>query len=248
MMLRKFFTLVFLMACNYSQAQYYSVNDKDGYVNVRSRPDINAEILYQLPNSKVIYETYDEDSNPKSNWLHAFFYLPEKSINKGNEDYTPEIMNGYTLYSGYIYRSKLTTIEKLKQLNYKQLKNGYFSFNDSIKVSVLITPFIGSKHKIKYQDGFFEKVDNLPMMGTDGDKPRDEIKAITISVNSISIDIPSKSFKNLFNPSFNNYTYTDDNGTIYLVMYNSDAAGSYSCIFIFRNGRFVERLVFMGDC
>jgi hypothetical protein len=86
------------------------------------------------------------------------------------------------------------------------------------------------------------------MIGTDGNKPQEEITAITFSLNNIPVSIPATAYKNLFNPSQQGDAYIDTNKTIYLVMYNSDAAGSYSCIFVFKNGRFIQRLVFGGDC
>jgi hypothetical protein len=248
MNLRKFILLILILVCKHSTAQYFAVNDPDGYVNVRANPGINAEIICRLDNETIVYETYDEDADPKSNWLHVHFYLPKKSGIKNKEDYTPEIMIGYNLHSGYISRAKLMAIEKLRQLKYKQLKNGYSCFNDSVKINVTISPFIASNHKIKNTGGFFEKVDNLPMIGTDGSKPRDEIKQISMSVNNTPVIIPQEKYKNLFNPSYNNYAYTDEKGAIYLIMHNSDGAGTYSCIFIFRGGRFVGRLIFEGDC
>jgi hypothetical protein len=223
-------TLVFLVSCNYCLAQYYAVNDKDSFVNVRNKPDINAAIICKLPNETIVLASYAEDESENSNWLHVDFYIPKKNSKKDPEDYTPAIMKGFTLMSGYIYKTKLTAIEKLSKLKYKQQKNGYHCYNDSVLIKVSISPFLLTKHKIKYNKDevqIFEQIDNQPMIGSDGSKPASEIKEISFSVNNTSINIPPLTYKNLFNPSLQNDTYTNKKGTFYLVMYNSDAAGSF---------------------
>lgn len=250
--MKRFFLLIFLLpAISYCFAQYYSVNDTNGFVNVREHPDVNAALVCKLPNEIIVFESFTDEEQDKSNWVHVDFYLKTTSAKKNPEEYTPDIMKGYTLHSGFIYKTKLTAIEKLKPLKYKQLKNGYTCFDDSIKITIAIAPFIQSKHIIQYSkenERILEKVDNQPMIGTDGDKPYREIKKITVSVNNALVALPATTYKNLFNPSYQNDGYTDKNGLIYLVMYNSDAAGSYSCIFIFKNGKFIQRLVFAGEC
>ena len=250
--MKRFLSIIFLIGLyGDCDAQYYYVNDTDSFVNVREKASINSKIITKLPNETIVFQSFVDEEEEKSNWVHVDFYLNKSDTRKNAEDYTPEIMKGYTLYSGFIYKTKLIAIEKLKALKYKQLKNGYTCFNDSIKITVSITPFVQSKHTVQYSkinEGLYDKVDKQPMIGSDGSKPREEIKSITVLINNKAVFIPASAYKNLFNPSFNNDVYADENGTIYLVMYNSDAAGSYSCIFIFKNGKFIERLVFNGEC
>jgi hypothetical protein len=250
-MIKIFVSLLFIFTGNLCFAQYYTVNDNDGFVNVRSMPDINAAIICPLPNETIVLVPECGDSSAKSNWLEVNFYVDQKGNKKDHENYTPAIMKGFTLRHGYIYKTKLTAIEKLTALQYKQQKDGYTCYNDSIKIKVGFAPFILSKHTIKYtNDGakLFDKIDNRPMVGTDGSKPADEIKIIALSINNVPVTIPPSSYKNLFNPSFQNYAYADKKGMLYLVMYNSDAAGSYSCIFVFKKGKFIQRVVFEGEC
>lgn len=251
MMTRTFYTILLTLIINCCFGQYYAVNDPDGFVNVREKTSITSASLYQLPNETIVYASYAEDQDENSNWLHVDFYVKKTTTKKTTEDYTPEIMKGFILQSGYIYKTKLTAIEKLTPLKNKQLIKGYVCFNDSVTTKVVITPFVAARHILQYSkqyENVLDKIDRLPMIGTDGDKPRGEITAITLSVNNIPVSIPAAAYKNLFNPSQQGDAYIDHNGTIYLVMYNSDAAGSYSCIFIFKNGRFIQRLIFGGDC
>ena len=250
-MMRLFFTIVFSITVNCCLAQYYAVNDKDSFVNVRVEPKVNAKVLHKLSNETIVYASYAEDADEKSNWLHVDFYLKKTKVKKDQGDYTPEIMKDYTVHSGYIYKTKLSAIEKLKSLKSKQFGNGYTCLNDSVKIKVTIAPFVPSKHTLQYSkeyESVLEKVDKLPMIGTDSDKPNFEITGIKVSINNVAVKIPASAYKNLFNPSLLSDAYANKNGTVYLVMYNSDAAGSYSCIFVFKNGKFIQRLVFTGEC
>lgn len=245
------FVLILSIGVYNCSAQYYSVNDADSFVNVREDASINAAVVCKLPNETIVFASYVDDMDEKSNWVHVDFYLKKTTKKKNPEDYTPAIMNGYTLYSGYIYKTKLIAIEKLKPLTYRQFTNGYSCSNDSVKIKITIAPFVQAKHSVQYSkkyEGIWDKVDNLPMIGSDGSKPGEEIKKMEVSINNITVSIPAAAYKNLFNPSYQNDAYADKNGNIYLVMYNSDAAGSYSCIFIFKNGKFIQRLVFNGEC
>ena len=101
-MVKIFSTLVFIVSCNYCLAQYYAVNDKDSFVNVRSNPNINAAIICKLPNETIVLASYAADESENSNWLHVDFYIPKKNSKKNQEDYTPAIMKGFTLLSGYV--------------------------------------------------------------------------------------------------------------------------------------------------
>lgn len=251
MMKRPVISILLMLTVNFCLAQYYAVNDPDGYVNVREKANANSPALYKLPNETIVYASYAEDEGASNNWLHVDFYVKKTGNKKNTEDYTPEIMKGFTLYSGYVYKTKLINIEKLTPLKNKALTNGYACFNDSVTIKVLIAPFVSTKHKLQYSkqyENVLDKIDGLPMIGTDGDKPRQEITGITLTVNNIPLNVPAAACKNLFNPSQQGDAYIDKKGTVYLVMYNSDAAGSYSCIFVFKNGRFIQRLVFGGDC
>lgn len=250
-MIKPVLAILFVLLINCCLGQYYVVNDPDGFVNLREKASTTSASLYQLSNETIVYASYAEDKDENSNWLHVDFYVKKTNTKKNTEDYTPEIMKGFTLQSGYIYKTKLTAIEKLAPLKNKPLTRGYVCFNDSVSIKVSVAPFVASRHILQYSkqyENVLDKIDRLPIIGTDGDQPRQEISAITFSLNNISKSIPASAYKNLFNPSQQGDAYIDHNGTIYLVMYNSDAAGSYSCIFVFKNGRFIQRLIFGGDC
>lgn len=251
-MMRKLLQLlVLLTVCYNGTAQYYLVNDKDGFVNVRSRPGINADVVFKLPDSTIVYESFAEDADEKSNWIHVDFYIPAKQKKGNAANYTPAVMKRFTLCSGYIYRTRVTAIEQFSKLQYKELKYGYSCYNDSVNIKVVIQPFVASRHRIRFHPEYkelYDKIDNQPMIGSDGSKPGSEIAVITAAVKGKTVVIPPGAYKNLFNPSSACDTYADGKGNYYLIMYNSDGAGTYSCIFHFKNGAFIRRIVFDGDC
>jgi hypothetical protein len=254
-------TIVLFVLCFthslYAIAQFYEVNDTDGFVNVRNNPDTTSAVVCRLNNNTIVQESYTENTLASKNWVHVDFYLPI-SIIKGEKlpyaDYTPPIMSEFRIVSGFIYKSRLVEIEKLGKLKHVDKNNQIKFYNDSISLTITVTSFNVKDHIVSFMKestNIYEKIDHLPMIGTDGDKPNEEIKRIEMTINKKPVFIGKTFYKNLFNPNLhNNYSemYTDGKENFYLVMYNSDAAGSYSCIFIFRNGKFIERLVFEGEC
>src|SRR4029077_8550258 len=97
-------------------AQFYEVSDTDGYVNVRSHPNINSAVICRLDDQMIVQESYAEDTSGGKNWVHIDFYLPSSLVKEKkipHEDYSPPIMQGYKLASGFIYRSRLVEIERL---------------------------------------------------------------------------------------------------------------------------------------
>lgn len=204
--MKKFaFAVAAMLIANICLSQFYAMNDADSFVNVREHPNVNAAVVCKLSNDAIVFESF-ADEEDKTSWVHVDFYLKKTNTTKNAEDYIPAIMKGYTLHSGFIYKTKLTAIEKLKPLKYRQSANSYSCFNDSIKIKVTIAPFVQSKHSVQYSkekdsEGIWDKVDNLPMIGSDGSKPQAEIKKIEVWINNIPVAVPAAAYKNLFNPS-----------------------------------------------
>ena len=83
---------------------YGSVQDSDGYANVRKSPDIKSEILYQVKDSSYI-EAYGE---PDAKWFEVSVVIdPLQSIHSVDKK------------QGYIHRSRLKDIERWR----KSLRN-----------------------------------------------------------------------------------------------------------------------------
>jgi hypothetical protein len=72
-----FLSLFFVLLTSALNGQYYVINDKDGFVNIRTKPAADGKIICQLNNGRVVREIGIEDSLYK-NWVHIEFYIPTK--------------------------------------------------------------------------------------------------------------------------------------------------------------------------
>jgi hypothetical protein len=241
-----------------AQNQFFLVNDKDGLVNVRESADVNAKIIGQLKNRVVVagYSAEYMDST-KKNWIIAEFYLSKEEAQNIKckpvsleEEPIACTMAGYLLFEGYIYKDRVKPIEDLKPLKSKSIEDQFLLYDDSIKIKFSSGKFQKEKHKISRKENFVTKIDGHYFAGTDGDLPRYEIKGLSIEINHQKVDIPKSVYYDLYEPNLNDFTnaYTDGSGTLYIIMHNSDAAGSYDVIFIIKGNKFVARYVFGGGC
>lgn len=235
------------------KGQYHVINDSDGFVNVRESPDISGKIICPLNNGMVVFETWNEDAS-HNNWIFVEFYVPKKdagNIRKKPEEWIPEVMNGYSLFSGWIYKDRLMAVNKQKEFKKKWTDKDFVLYNDSINIKFRSKEFDKTKHEIEIKDQYgVVKIDGHHFIGTDGGIPRYEIQSLQVEINHNKIEIPRTCYYDLYEPNFNRFTdaYIDDGGTIYLTMYNSDAAGSYEVIFIIKDNKYFGRYVFHGEC
>ena len=130
------FLFIIIFVSTAVRGQYYSVNDKEGFVNVRETPGTDGKIICQLDNGTVISAHYRNDSLHK-NWIPVQFYISReqaKNVKSKPEDWMPGVMKGYLLFTGYIYDDRLVNIEDGKELKKKWSGDDFLLFNDSIEV------------------------------------------------------------------------------------------------------------------
>jgi hypothetical protein len=248
------FLLLVLLITSSTKAQYYLIHDNEGSVNVRETAGTDGKIICPLKNGTVVLQSWSDDTAHK-NWVFVEFYLPKNEAPKERskpeeEEPVAKTMKGYLLFSGYIYRDRLINIEQSMAFKSKWAGDEYFLYNDSVKIKFSSASFQKQKHKIGKEDGFVTKIDGHFFAGTDGDLPRREIKTFSVEINHYQIDIPKSCFYDLYEPNLNDFAnaYMDKDGTLYIIMYNSDAAGSYSVIFVIKDGKYFARYVFEGEC
>jgi len=245
------FSFLALLSAPFVGAQYHIVQDPGGFVNVRETGGTDGKIICQLNNGTVVFQGLTEDP-ADTKWIFVQFYLSKNQAQKINakaEEWMPEVMNGYTLFSGYIYKDRLFNLEERPALKRKQSETELLLFNDSVRIKFSAAGFQKQKHKITTEENIVTKIDGHYFMGTDGSMPRHEIKTFTVEVHDKKIEIPRKSFLDLYEPNFWGMNgYFDTKGNLYIVMYNSDAAGSYSALFVIKDGKYITRYVFAGDC
>ena len=112
--------------------------------------------------------------------------------------------------------------------------------------------FIPGQHKFtKSVNGGICLIDNKIFWGTDETLPWEEIKKFEVFFNHQKIIIPKSEFRDLFNPTegFSNisiriFAKMDRKSEYFIiVLYGSDGAGSYCAVWIFKNGKYLKRVV-----
>jgi len=94
-------------------------------------------------------------------------------------------------------------------------------------------------------------IDNKIFWGTDETVPLKEIKKFEVFFNHQKIGMPLSEFRDLYNPIFGFSGITislhakmDKKGEYFIiVLFGSDGAGSYSAVWIFKNGKYLRRVV-----
>jgi len=113
--------------------------------------------------------------------------------------------------------------------------------------------FDSTKHKITERSKVeICDIDNKVFWGTDGGFPNQEIKSFKVSFNNQRISLPKDQFNDLYDPSFQTFldgsfnvaAKMDKKGLYFIiVLFGSDGAGSYCAIWIFKNGKYLKRVV-----
>jgi len=250
--LSSFSLLLFTFFAN-AQNEFFVVSDTDGHVNIRAEARVDSKIIYQMNNGMIVSGYIDNLDSFKKNWVAVQFYLPKseaKNVAAKPEDWIPDVMNGFSLFTGYIYKDRLMNIEEGKAFKTKWVDDHFLLYNDSIKIKFSSADFQKEKHKIEKKQGFVTKIDGRFFAGTDGDLPRHEIKNFSIEINHRKIDIPKSCYQDLYEPNLNRFTnaYLGQDQILYIIMGNSDAAGWYDVIFIIKDGKYITRYVFDGGC
>jgi hypothetical protein len=251
-----FLSLSFVLLTSALNGQYYVINDKDGFVNIRTKPAADGKIICQLNNGRVVREIGIEDSLYK-NWVHIEFYIPKKEAGQvkrkpesEEESPAPKVMADHLLFTGYVYKDRLLNIEQQQRLKTDNSGDFYKLYNDSIIINFNDRSFEKQKHKIEIKEGSSEvKIDGHYIIGTDGTIPEYEFKTFSVEIDHQIVGIPKTSYYDLYHPNLNRFTNAYVyNGTLYIIMRNSDGAGVYEVIFIIKNKKYIDRYVFDGEC
>lgn len=209
----------FILSDDYT---YATVKDSDGYVNLRESPNNKAKIIGKIYNYRVF-----NCEQTGTNWW---------KVEQIKED-------GWL--DGYVYKDRIIL------LNWKEInkKNRYADSaifkQDNLTVIIHTKAFSPKKHKLSYYknaEGELEKIDGKRIWGTDGNIPKKTISLVKIIKNNNILLLPRAAFDDLYEPNLRdiNICYGPEN-TLYIRMDNSDGAGGYTVIWIFKDGKYVGR-------
>lgn len=209
--------------------QFAIITDLDGYVNVRSSAKIANNVSDKLNNGFIVY--YFE---PQENWANIDYKKSGKELN------------------GYIYKDKIKYITDFKEIPLKINQEGKVILdNGSVKIEITETKFLKEKHKLQFFKGNssqLDKIDNLPLFGTDGEIPKREYKSIQIEINKVKVEIPPSALQNLYEPTLWNSkaNYDEVNDILYIQSSNSDGAGAYEVIWVIEKKKYKTRIEAFG--
>lgn len=215
-----------------SFAQFAIVNDKDGYVNIRSTNNVTGDLIAKLNNGTLIY-LYDNEGN----WTNMEFR------HSSSND---------SIRSGYIYKDRYTPIENFEFIpTYKFGMNEVTLKKDDIAITITTKDFDVKKHVLKYdkkQANILLTIDNQKIWGADGNIPKKEIEKIVVTINNKAFPLPKQAYSNLYEFNIADVkAYIDTtNNLLYIYSVNSDGAGGYASLLVIQDGKYKERFVTNG--
>ena len=227
--MKRIFYFFLILNFNFCFSQFGIINDLDGFVNVRSSAEKGNNISDKLENGFIVYYFESEE-----NWVNIDYKKNGKELN------------------GYIYKDRIKYITDFTNIPLKSSLNGKVKLeNENVKIEISETKFIKEKHKLKFyknEKTQLDKIDNLQIFGTDGNIPKREYKSIQIEINNVKIELPNIALKNLYEPSLYNSkaSYDEKKDILYILLSNSDGAGSYEIIWIIEKKKYKNRIEAYG--
>lgn len=227
--MKRILLIAFLLTLNLCFSQFAIISDPDGYVNVRSSAKIANNVSDKLNNGFIVY--YFE---PQANWANIDYKKSRKELN------------------GYIYKDKIKFITDFKEIPLKTNSDGKIILdNGLVKIEITETKFLKEKHKLQFfkdNSNQLDKIDNLPLFGTDGEIPKREYKSIEIEINKVKVEIPPSALENLYEPTLWNSkaNYDEVNDILYIQSSNSDGAGGYEIIWVIEKKKYKTRIEAYG--
>lgn len=217
----KYKILIVLLYITYNiTAQVAIINDKDGYTNVRKKPNSKSEIVYKLLENEMFqYET----ENEKSDWIKVY-------IRKNKFDINEEFKFSKSI-EGYIHKTRLLTLSSLKM---EEILFSFKSINKEFKTNENI---------IDYSErGIVNKINGRHPYGIDGTLPTRETIKIEVYVDGVIMPIPKVLFENLYQ-SNNNVEIGEHYGCYFAKQHNSDGAGGYQVYWAINHSGLQQRLI-----
>jgi hypothetical protein len=219
--------------------QLATIDDKDGYTNVRIGPGTYAEVIWQFRNSDIFYYS---PSRTNGEWCFVYCDFDTSSIPKEKRKNLLSLFKPFCNHfqlEGYIHKSRIVPLVKLGKVNFDEniiTDTSILLTNDSISFSLTSSRYHKSKHKFRVTCNV-AFIDGFRVWGTDQGYPTKEISSFTFSINGKSFSISQTEYLNLYEPEFGRFHfYYGRNGGIFLHMHNSDGAGVYDAVFLIKDG------------
>ena len=203
--------------------QTATVNDPDGYSNVRNAPNTDSEVIYKVSTDEIFLLGEDFSDEEKA-WTTVYIMKNKFSLDCADPSY----------FKGYIHKSRILPIEKMQGYDGNEFKFKYetkpFDSTENIYDYYNDTPIITS-------------INGRKAWGTDGGLPKIQVKNIIIELNGIEIKAPRVLFSDIFEVNNSFKVYKKDN-TYFIDQWNSDGAGGYNLVWVITEAGIIQRFIF----
>ena len=204
-----------------ANGQVAIIKDKDGFTNVRKKPDGQSEIIHKIYENEVFWFDYEKG-------VDTFEWVP---VNIPKNDFSLGISEPEYIF-GFIHISRLQPLDELKPY-----EGSDFSFE------YVIQPFDSTNRIIDRREGSrVAAVDDRPSWGTDGGFPKTQVKTINITIEGKKLNLNRVFYLDIYECTNSFKIYK--NGDSYIVyQWNSDGAGYYEIAWVFTKKGLQQRLV-----
>ena len=144
----------------------------------------------------------------------------------------------------------------LKSIPARNYSGSFLLFEEgNIKVNITAGIFDPSKHRLDSVEKYLVKIDKKPYFGNYGSVPRYTISTVTLFIDKDTVVVPQTALFDLYSPTFayrdgggipktfNAVYLSEDKRTIYVYMLNKEDRGSYEVTWIFRDKKYLRRVV-----
>ena len=219
------------------------VRDADGYVNLREKPDLRSKILAKIPNGTPL-NCAGEAGGDSPDFCTALLQQAAPG--------------GY----GFIHRSRLifpASDKNFVRLNEQPGRDDTMTLSgggQTVRIAARrIRPRRGDFSGIAKDNGTARLYRGKPFYGTDGSIPKSVFEIGHITLNGRAV--PAGELQGLFLPDFaatargsNAYDnweayYRRTDKTLYLFDSVNNDAGSFGMCFVFKDGKFLRRYVWV---
>ncbi|EPD4369040.1 SH3 domain-containing protein [Acinetobacter baumannii] len=212
-----------------SYADFGSIQDKDGYVNVRGNSSLNSKVTSKLNNNEIVSCVMDEGTNN--------FCLVNAS-------------NGVT---GFVYKNRVNNFSGYNSIKLSQYSREKSVYNDkNIIVEVYAKKAILDPKLYKTFKGEYKYFNNKKFFGTDGTLPNNnflQLDKIIIKSKDMKIEIGKNDIEQYFFPKngidgdknelADFKIYFLNNNIFILNTFNNGGAAAYNIVLNIKNGKLV---------
>ena len=208
-------SLLIILSTQFNFAQIATIQDSDGYTNVRKSENSKSEIIHKIHLGEVFWYDYESIGQDKQ-WIPV--YIPQKK-----SEYDLE---------GYIHKSRLLILKEATEYSGKDF---YFHYH--------LSSFDLTNRELVKSDGkWITTIDGHSPWGIDGDLPTIQIDSINVTIDGKNLTVEKHYFQNIFEVT-NDFKVIKTGQYFIVYQTNSDGAGAYDLAWVFDKSGLKQKLV-----